>query len=232
MTMMKMNHSEAPVFPSPRLQWLRRLVGSGENEAVEFKRKAAFPVKIVREMVAFANSNGGKLLIGVDDDGKLPGLKYPEEETFVVRKALRKYCRPWLKFHLDVIAVSPNRYVLMYEIPPSKRKPHFLIQGGRRESYVRVADKCIKASREVLEIARHASRSVNFGFTYGEPERTLLNYLDQNETITLAKFAEISGLQHLNASEKLVLLVLTDILKITPHERGDLYSLSMVAQKF
>lgn len=228
----KMSPSEAPAYRNERIQWLRRLAESGENEVVEFKRKAAFPVKIVREMVAFANTNGGILLIGVDDSGKLPGLKYPEEETFVIKKALRKHCRPRLKFKQEVIAISANHSVLVYEVPPSKRKPHFVVQGRQWESYVRVADKCIKASREVLAIARHSRSADNFGFTYGESERKLFSYLDQNKTITLDKFTEITGLQRLNASEKLILLVLTDILMITPNERGDLYSMSAVTQKF
>lgn len=226
-----MNPSEALVFRSERVQWLRRIAESGENETVEFKRKAAFPLKIVREMVAFANTSGGILLIGVDDSGKLPGLKYPDEEIFVIKKALRKHCRPWLKFKQEVIPVSANHSILVFEVPPSRRKPHFVVQGRQQDSYVRVGDKCIKASREVLAIAQHSGSADNFGFTYGEPERTLFSYLDQNKTITLDKFTEISGLQRLTASEKLILLVLTDILRITPNERGDLYSMSVATQK-
>ena len=70
------------------LKELYRLVRKGEGETLEFKRKAAHPEKIVREVVAFANTKGGDLLIGVDDNGTIPGVKYAEEEIFVLNKAI------------------------------------------------------------------------------------------------------------------------------------------------
>ena len=63
------------------LQELEDLVHKGEGQLLEFKLKASFPEKIVKEMVAFANSNGGQLLVGVDDDGRIAGLKFAEEEN-------------------------------------------------------------------------------------------------------------------------------------------------------
>ena len=48
---------------------LKQLVRRGEGQYLEFKKKADHPDKIVREMVAFANSGGGELLLGVDDHG-------------------------------------------------------------------------------------------------------------------------------------------------------------------
>jgi Schlafen, AlbA_2 len=228
-----MNPWEAPGFHNDSTLWLRRITAAGESVSVEFKRKASFPMKLIREMVAFANTHGGILLIGVDDNGTPVGLKYPEEESYVIRRASCKFCRPRLAFKEHVLTVSPNRFVLVYDIPSSARKPHFLFQGRRnRDAYVRVADKSIKASREMLEIVRHRQRTQDLGFTYGEPERTLFHYLDRNKTITLTKFAEISGLQLLTASERLILLVLTDILLITPHERGDLYSMAAFPAKY
>jgi hypothetical protein len=53
-----------------------------------------------------------------------------------------------------------------------------------------------------------------------------MQYLEENEAITLTKFVELSGLKRFYASKKLVLLVLADVLSITPHEKGDRYSLA------
>jgi hypothetical protein len=53
-----------------------------------------------------------------------------------------------------------------------------------------------------------------------------MTYLDANAVITLNKFVELSGLKRFYASRKLILLVLADVLRITPHEKGDLYSLA------
>ena len=73
-----------------QVQQLRLLVSHGEGASLEFKRKATFPEKIVREMIAFANTKGGILLIGIGDDGSLAGLKHPEDELHVMTEALKK----------------------------------------------------------------------------------------------------------------------------------------------
>ena len=66
------------MYDPEKVNQLRRLVSQGEGQHLEFKRKASFPEKIVRELIAFANTEGGTLLIGVDDDKSIPGVKFPE----------------------------------------------------------------------------------------------------------------------------------------------------------
>lgn len=224
-----MRPQEATTFNPKQFQQLKKLVAQGEGLALEFKRKAAFPEKIVREMIAFANTKGGILLIGIDDDGGIPGLKHPEDDSHVVRETLKK-CRPALQVEETFIPVGPSRTVIQYEIPESKRKPHYLVSGEKQESFVRVDDKSIQASREVREIARRSLKQKDVRFHYGEHERLLMQYLDSNKSITLSEFRKLSGLRKFNASRKLVLLVLADVLKITPHERGDLYTLAFKPQ--
>lgn len=209
-----------------QVQQLRDLVSHGESLTLEFKRKAAFPDKIVREMIAFANTKGGILLVGIGDDGTMPGLKFPEDDSHVINQALKR-CRPILPVKELFIPISDNRYVLQYEVFESTQKPHYLLtEEQAKESFVRVDDKSIKASREMREIAKRAQRKKDIRFHYGDHERLLMQYLDSNGTITLKKFIELSGLKRFIASKKLILLVLADVLKITPHEKGDLYSLA------
>ena len=216
---------ETATFHPQALQQLKKLVEQGEGLTLEFKRKAAHPEKIVREMIAFANTRGGILLVGVSDDRTIAGLKFPEGESHVIHDALKK-CKPKLEVEERFIPVSTTSYVLYYHIPESKRKPHYVLVDERKESYVRVADQSIKASKEVLEIARRSNNKKGVHFYFGEHERTLMQYLDVHSTITISKFSEITKLQRFYASKKLVLLVLGGVLIITPHERGDLYSLA------
>jgi hypothetical protein len=211
---------------SPRqVQALKKLVTLGESGTLEFKRKAAYPEKIVREMIAFANTKGGILLLGVGDDGSLAGLKYPEDESHVIQEALKK-CKPRLPVKEQFIPIGNARTIIRYDIEESPKKPHYFTAGGQQESYVRVNDQSIKASREMKEIVKRARRKKDIRFYYGEHERFLMQYLDANPSITLTKFIELSGLNRFYASKKLVLLVLADVLNITPHEKGDLYSLA------
>lgn len=221
-----MKPQESVRFQAHELQQLRKLVAHGEGLSLEFKRKAAFPEKLVREMIAFANTAGGILLVGIGDDGTIPGLKHPEDESFAIRQALKK-CRPSLSFKEMFIPVGNARTVLQYEIPESGRKPHYVVnEGGQKEAFVRVDDMSIRASREMREVARRAQQKKDVRFHYGEYEKLLMQYLDVHDAITLKKFCEISGLKKAQASKKLVLLVLADVLRISPQEKEDVYTLA------
>jgi hypothetical protein len=216
------SHEFLPLNPR-QIQQLKFLISQGEGATLEFKRKATYPEKIIREMIAFANTKGGILLIGIGDDGSLAGLKYPEEELHVMTEALKKV-RPSLQYNVTLVPIAQSRTVIQYEIPESKRKPHYLIDEKKiKASFVRVDDKSIKASRELREIVKREQRMKDIRFHFGEHEKFLMQYLDEKKAITLKEFIALSGLKRLYASRKLILLVLANVLKIIPHEKGDLY---------
>jgi hypothetical protein len=216
------SHESLSINPK-QIQQLKRLVSQGEGASLEFKRKATFPEKIIREMIAFANSKGGILLIGVGDDGTLPGLKHPEDELHTMNEALKKI-KPVLQYQLTVIPIGSARTVLQYEIFESDRKPHYILGHNKtKESFIRVDDKSIKASRELCEIVKRKQRMKDIRFHYGEHEKFLMQYLDEKKFITLKEFISLSGLNRMYASRKLVLLVLANVLSIIPSEKGDLY---------
>lgn len=203
---------------------IEKLAALGEGLYIEFKRKAAHPEKIIREMIAFANTEGGKLLIGIDDDGSIPGIKYPEEELHVIEEALRKHCRPALNYEQRIVAMTKKKYVAVLTVMPSERKPHRLVMEGEAPAvYVRVKDMSVKASRELQEIVRRSGRKNNIRFTYGAPESALMKYLEEHPHISLSQFSRLTKLNRFKASRKLVTLVLANVLKLTPGQ-PDLYS--------
>ena len=216
---------EAFTFQARQVRELKKLISLGESSSLEFKRKASYPDKIVREMIAFANAQGGTLLVGISDDGQVAGLKHPEDESYVIQQSLQK-CSPRLPVTETFIPVGDGRHVIQYHIAESNHKPHYFMGGERREAYIRVNDQSIKASREVREIARRSQLKKDIRFHYGEHEKILMHYLDINPAITLKEFMKVSGLKKFYASKKLVLLVLANVLTITPHEKGDLFSLA------
>ena len=89
---------------------------------------------------------------------------------------------------------------------------------------MRFEDKSVQASREMTEVLRQQRRNQSFGFSYGEEERMLMQCLDENDTITVQQFSDRSGLPLTRASKIIVRLTLTNVLRITPTERGDLFS--------
>jgi predicted HTH transcriptional regulator len=82
----------------------------------------------------------------------------------------------------------------------------------------------MKASREMTEIVKRGKEGKNVQFTYGDKESALMKFLERNGKITLPEFEVLTGLNNREAADKLVTLVLANVLKITPTDKGDFYS--------
>jgi predicted HTH transcriptional regulator len=214
------------------LRELEALVSQGEGQNLEFKQKAAFPEKIVREMVAFANSDGGKLFVGVNDDGKISGLKFAEEEQFVIDEAIRNHIKPRIKYHCEYIPITKKRSVLHYQVFATRRKPVYYLHdpNKRGRAFVRVDDKSIKASREMVEILRRSKQNKSYPVKLNDTAQSLFRYLDKHQKATLSDFIHISGLSRSKASQVLVNLVISNILKIEIGEKVDYYSMKEIDQ--
>jgi len=208
------------------LRELKALVNQGEGKTIEFKRKATFPEKIVREMVAFANTSGGYLLVGVDDNGSIPGLKYLTEEKFALEKAIKANARPALRINISKLQINEKRGVLIYRIFESRKKPTFYVSNlkTRGIAYIRIDDKSVKASREMVEILRGQRRKKGVKIHYGNKEMILMQYLDKHQQINLSQFKEAASISKRIASNTLVHLVLANVLQISTGETTDWFS--------
>lgn len=210
------------------LRLLKELVRKGEGDHVEFKLKSNHPEKIVRELVAFANSGGGKLFVGVGDDKSIKGVKDSFEDEYLLVKAIDTYCFPKLDYRLEKIPVDMDREVLVLTIPRSLDKPHYVVdQTGVRKAYVRVADKSIQASREMREIMRRGRFKRDVSFQYGEKEQKLMKLLDEKQSVTVELFAAAAGIPRKMASNTLVMLVLANVLEVHPNEMLDRFTVAM-----
>jgi len=207
------------------LRALKDLVNQGEGQQVEFKQKAAFPDKIVKEMVAFANAQGGHLLVGVEDSGKISGLKFAEDDWYVLEQAIREHAHPKFRYRSEFIPVSRKRSVIRYRIYENRRKPTYFIKDRDLKglAYVRVEDKSLKASREIVEILKGRTRKTAQKIHFGEKEKLLMEYLDRHGNITLSEFKTLANIPRRTASRTLVVLVLSNVLKVEIGEKEDTY---------
>ncbi len=219
---------------------LKELVRQGEGKHLEFKLKTNHPEKIVREIVAFANTDGGKLLIGIGDDRSIKGLKYADEDEYILIKAIEKYCSPDIDYAIERVHIGDEYEVLVFTIRPSKDKTHYVwqepetilsasiystptskIQTAPKRTYIRVADKSIQASKEMREILRRGRQHRDVQFIYGEKEQKLVQYLGENGNVTVDSFAMIANISRKMASKTLILLVLANVLRVQPDEITD-----------
>jgi predicted HTH transcriptional regulator len=243
----QISHSNFKTFPMD-YKALRELVRQGEGKHIEFKLKSNHPEKIVREVVAFANTGGGRLLVGIGDDRSIKGLKYVDEDEYLLVRAIEKYCSPGIEYVIDRIPIGEERDVLVFTILPSPKRPHYVLQEAStpqsnttllrpkvvsqkandtliKKTYIRVADKSIQASREMRAILKRKNDERNVKFQYGDKERKLMQHLDLHKSVTVDTFAAAAGISRNSASKTLVLLVLANVLEVHPDEMTDRFTI-------
>src|SRR5665811_514832 len=100
-----------------------KLIEEGEHQQQDFKYCINDSKKIAKSLVAFANTDGGRLLIGVKDNGKIAGIS-SDEEFYMVELAAKIYSNPPSSFLTKQWQVE-GKVVLEITIKPSDTKPHF-----------------------------------------------------------------------------------------------------------
>lgn len=122
-----------------------QLVAEGEHEHQDFKFSISDARKIARSVSAFANAGGGRLLIGVKDNGTVAGVRN-EEDVYVVEQAASRYCDPPVEVEFTAYSVDTGVVVIRASIPQVVRRPVRCQEpDGRWRAYYRVADENIVA---------------------------------------------------------------------------------------
>jgi hypothetical protein len=204
---------------------LKSLVRIGEGYHLEFKRRVSSPHRLAREAIAFANTWGGTILVGVGDDGSLLGVKDVQEELYDLERALTIYSSPAISFSWKTVEVRPRREVIVLEIPESKSKPHFLHNGqsADREAFIRIDDQTVAASDEVIALMASEGDHEGARFEFGDTELMLLRFLEEYHRVTVAQFARLADIPIAEASEILVLLTRANVLQVQPSEKEDFF---------
>ncbi|TQE98799.1 MAG: AAA family ATPase [Spiribacter salinus] len=108
---------------------IQQLLQTEEGKTLEFKRDLSSPQPILRTLVAFANSAGGKLVIGVDDDRQVIGLENPLDEEERLCNLVADNITPRMLPSIELVTVQ-DKTLLVCEAFPSNSRPHYLNRGG------------------------------------------------------------------------------------------------------
>jgi ATP-dependent DNA helicase RecG len=127
---------------------LMQLIRQGENSGVEFKRDALRPEQLAREVVAFANFQGGRLLIGVEDDGAVSGIQRQDLERWVMDTVFGRTVHPQLLPYYEEVHLGDGRRVAVVTVLPGTAKPYVVRHHQREDIYVRVGSTSRLATRE------------------------------------------------------------------------------------
>jgi len=209
---------------------LEQLVDLGEGNSVEFKRRVPQPERIAKEIVALSNTNGGRIVLGVDDDGTIRGVDHASEEEFLLRQAVEAHTRPDVDYTTERVVVEPRCDVIVVTVPESRTKPHVVVADGASKddgtAYVRVEASSIEASPETLRELRNQNDQTGVTFEFGETESLLMRYLDDYGRISVSELAQLADISPERASQTLLRLTEADLLHLHPDEEGDYFTLN------
>jgi predicted HTH transcriptional regulator len=203
---------------------VKKLIFEGEGVSLDFKKTITSCEKIARTMVAFANNRGGRLLIGVADDGTIKGVKSEDEERYMITKAAHLFARPAIEPTFEEVYID-DKIVLVVEIPQTDTKPYFaLAEDGKWWVYVRVKDKSVLASKIVVDVLKRKSGNEGVLIEYSSKEKTLLEYLEKTARITVAECCDLLKVGRRRAQRILVDLILSGIIRINTTEKEEFYT--------
>jgi len=208
---------------------LAGILEEGEGLQIEFKMKFSSPEKIAKEMIAFANTRGGYIFFGIDDSGDIFGVESEKGEADQIREAAEKYCEPPLAYKIQYLPYDDKEIVIV-EIPESKVKPHRIqdykaeIDVSTAAVYVRVGEKSVPASKEMIRFMRSAGAGKTLEkYSIGTLEKAVFQYLQQHESVTAEELAGLLNVSGRRASRTLVKLVRAGLLLIHTRGNGESY---------
>jgi predicted HTH transcriptional regulator len=201
------------------------LVQQGEGKHLDFKQTVSSARKIAKSLVAFANTGGGQVLIGIKDNGSIVGAS-TEEEAYMIESASNFYCDPIVPYHL-IEHNYMGKMVLEVLIPESRTKPHFaLCEDNKWWAYVRVNDKCVLASKVQLDVFRRDAFQDPTLIEFTSKEKALLEYLQQHERITLKQYCKMLNISRRIGSRILVDLIRAGVLFVHTTEKEEFYTMA------
>lgn len=154
--------------------FLQSLINEGEHQQQDFKYRVSDALKLAKSVSAFANTDGGRLLIGVRDDGHMSGVR-SEEEIYMMHQAAYRYCRPEASIKFDTYHVE-GRTIVVATVPPSDKRPICVVNDDEKpRAYIRIADENILASPVHLAIWRESQNAEGTMMTYTDSVRKLLD---------------------------------------------------------
>ena len=155
---------------------IQKLIAEGEHQMLDFKFEVSDSKKIARSLVAFANTDGGRLLIGVKDNGAISGIR-SDEEKHMIQTAAQMYCRPEIEYSAKEWNIK-GKTVLEVIIPKSKHHKHKAPDHNNiYKVYVRVKDENIVANSILIKVWKHEKDKNNIRITFTDEEMLLLRYL-------------------------------------------------------
>jgi hypothetical protein len=204
--------------------YIKKIIQSGENQQLDFKFEISDSRKIARTLVAFSNTDGGTLLIGVKDNGKIAGVR-TDEEFFMVQAAADMYCKPEITF-VSKRWVVDGKTVLEVTIPKGSAVPYMAeIEANKWLAYIRVKDENILATSVHMKVWKNKTHNSGILIEYGAKVKILMEYLEFNKSVSISRFCRTAFLPRIAAENILADLIYFGLIEMVYEDNHFVYQL-------
>lgn len=192
---------------------------------LDFKFEISDSRRIARSLAAFANSDGGRLLIGVKDNGAIAGVR-SDEEIHMIQAAAEMYCQPKVEYTIEEWEIN-GKTVLEVIIPKDKHHKHKAPDNqGNYKIYIRVRDENLVADSVLIKVWKSAKFSKPAKIAFTETETRLLHYLSEHGEITLPEFQEMAHINKRKAEAILADFIIVGTIEIIQTSQSTVFRLS------
>ncbi len=192
--------------------FIYKLIAQGEHQQQDFKFEISDARKIAKTLSAFSNTDGGRLLIGVKDNGRIAGVR-SEEEVYMIEAAARLYCVPEVSYTTQAVVVE-GKTVLLVQIDKCAEKPVCAKnENDKLLAYVRVKDENILATTVHLRVWQQEGSAKGEWMQFTEKEQLLLDWLNTESILSLNRYCRKTGTTRRAAEHLLAKFVRYDIVE-------------------
>lgn len=139
-----------------------KLIIQPEGKILEFKRDLSSPKSVLKSLVAFANTAGGRLIVGIDDNKKITGIEHPLDEEERLCNLIADSISPRLVPNIELMTVE-GKTILVVEVFLSGERPHWInIEGKEDGVYVRLGSTNRQGDRELIAELHRGTDGISF----------------------------------------------------------------------
>jgi len=194
-------------------------IAEGEGLHLDFKHCISDSGKIARSLAAYANTDGGSLLVGVRDNGTIVGVS-SDEECYMIDTAALLYTYPVVDYS-TINHIVEGKTVLEVVVEKSDKRPHYAPDvRGDMEVFVRCADKNILAPSELVRYWRLSKSFVPSEFFYDDIIKLIVKEIRINGFVNKEFLVHFTGLPKRKIEDILVNLMLMRVIEIDMDEKS------------
>ncbi len=204
---------------------IKNLISEGEHQMLDFKFEISDSKRIARSLAAFANTDGGRLLVGVKDNGAIAGVR-SDEEIHMIQAAAEMYCQPKVEYTTEEWEIN-GKTVLEVIIPKDKHHKHKAPDNqGIYKIFVRVKDENLVADSVLLRVWKSDKFSKPAKIAFTETETLLLHFLSEHREITLQEFQQMAHINKRRAEAILADFIIVGAIELVQTSQNTVFRLS------